>query len=35
MILVTDEMEILLTEGIADRFALGDQREEIVRVLKK
>ena len=34
MMLVTDEAEIWLTEGVADRFTLGDKRKEIVRVLR-
>ena len=35
MLLVTDENEILLTEGIADRFSLGDGRTETIRVLHR
>ena len=34
MLLVTNENEIILTEGIADRFTLGDGREETVQVLE-
>ena len=34
MLLVTDENEIILTEGIADKFTLSDGREETVRVLE-
>ncbi len=34
MLLVTDENEIILTEGIAGRFSLGDERTETVRVLE-
>lgn len=34
MLLVTDENEIILTEGIADRFTLSDGRKETVRVLE-
>lgn len=34
MLLVTDEKEILITEGIADRFTLSDGRTETVRVLE-
>ena len=34
MILVTDENEILLTEGIADQFTLNDGRTETIRVLQ-
>lgn len=34
MLLVTDENEIILTEGIADNFTLSDGRDETVRVLK-
>lgn len=33
MLLVTDENEILLTEGIADKFTLSDGRKEPVQVL--
>ena len=33
MLLVTDENEVILTEGIAGRFALNDDRTESVRVL--
>lgn len=35
MLLVTDQDEILITEGIADRFSLSDGRTETVRVLEK
>lgn len=35
MILVTDEHEVLITEGIADQFALSDGRMETVRVLEQ
>lgn len=35
MLLITDENEIVLTEGIADKFTLGDGRSEIVRVLEE
>lgn len=35
MLLVTDENEIILTEGIADRFELSDGRSETIRVLEK
>lgn len=31
---VTDEGEILVTEGIADRFTLNEGRTETVRVLE-
>ena len=34
MILVTDENEILLTEGIAGQFTLNDGRTETIRVLQ-
>lgn len=34
MLMVTDEHEILLTEGIARRFTLNEGRSETVRVLK-
>lgn len=34
MLLVTDENEIILTEGLADRFTLSTGRTETVRVLK-
>lgn len=34
MLLVTDEEEILVTEGIADRFTLNEGRTETVRVLE-
>jgi len=34
MLLVTDDNEILVTEGIADKFMLSDGRQETVRVLK-
>lgn len=34
MLLLTDEKEILITEGIADRFTLSDGRTETVRVLE-
>lgn len=34
MLMVTDEHEILLTEGIARRFTLNESRSETVRVLK-
>lgn len=34
MLLVTEENEILLTEGIADSFTLSDGRTETIRVLK-
>ena len=34
MLLLTDENEIILTEGIAERFTLGDGRAETVRVLE-
>ena len=34
MLLVTDQNEIILTEGIADRFSLSDGRTETVRVLE-
>ena len=34
MLLVTDEREIRITEGIAERFTLSDGREENVRVLE-
>lgn len=34
MLLVTNENEIILTEGITDRFTLGDGREETVQVLE-
>ncbi len=34
MLMVTDEPEILLTEGIARRFTLNEGRSETVRVLK-
>ena len=33
MLLITDENEIILTEGIADNFTLSDGRDETVRVL--
>lgn len=33
MLLVTDENEIILTEGIADNFTLSDGQDETVRVL--
>ena len=33
MLLITEENEIILTEGIADRFTLREGREETVRVL--
>ena len=35
MLLVTDENEIILTEGIADNFILSDGRKESVLVLKR
>ena len=35
VLLVTDQDEILITEGIADRFSLSDGRTETVRVLEK
>lgn len=35
MLLVTEENEIILTEGIADRFVLDDGRSETVQVLKQ
>lgn len=35
MLLVTDSNEILITEGIADKFTLSDGRQETVRVLEK
>ena len=35
MLMVTDEHEILLTEGIAERFTLSDGRTESVQVLEK
>lgn len=35
MLLATDENEIVLTEGIADKFSLSDGRTETIRVLKK
>lgn len=34
MLLVTDDNEILVTEGIADKFTLSDGRQETVRVLE-
>lgn len=34
MLLVTDDNEILVTEGIADKFMLSDGRQETVRVLE-
>ncbi len=34
MLLVTDENEIILTEGIADKFTLSEGREETVQVLE-
>ena len=34
MLLVTDGNEIILTEGIADKFTLSDGRDETVRVLE-
>ena len=34
MLLVTDEGEILVTDGIADRFTLNEGRTETVRVLE-
>lgn len=34
MLLVTDENEIILTEGIAGKFTLSDGRDETVRVLE-
>lgn len=34
MLLVTDESEIILTEGIVDDFTLSDGRDETVRVLE-
>lgn len=34
MLLVTDQQEIILTEGIADRFSLNEGRNETVRVLE-
>lgn len=34
MLLVTDENEIILTEGIVDKFTLNDGRDETVRVLE-
>ena len=35
MIIVTDDGEILITEGIAGDFTLSDGRTETVRVLEK
>ena len=35
MLLVTNDKEIILTEGIADRFTLSDGRVEAVQVLEK
>ena len=35
MLLVTDEKEVILTEGIADRFTLSSGRTETVRVLER
>lgn len=34
MLLVTDKNEIILTEGVADDFTLGDGRQETIRVLE-
>lgn len=35
MRLVTEDNEVILTEGIADSFVLSDGRDETVRVLKR
>lgn len=35
MLLVTEDNEVILTEGIVDSFVLNDGREEIVRVMKR
>lgn len=35
MLLVTDKNEIIITEGIADRFTLNDGRTETIRVIEK
>ena len=35
MLLVTDDGEILITEGIAQQFTLGENREETVTVLEQ
>lgn len=35
MLLITDENEIILTEGIADQFELSEGRSETIRVLEK
>lgn len=35
MLLVTEDNEVILTEGIADSFVLSDGRDETVRVLKR
>lgn len=35
MLLVTNEKEIIMTEGLADRFTLSDGREETVRILEQ
>lgn len=35
MLLVTDQNEILLTEGISDQFSLDDGRSETIRVIEK
>ncbi|HJC23165.1 MAG TPA: FAD:protein FMN transferase [Candidatus Eisenbergiella merdavium] len=34
MLLVTDQNEIFLTEGIADRFSLNDGRTETIRIMR-
>ena len=34
ILLMTDENEVILTEGIAERFTLSDGRTETVRVLE-
>ena len=33
MLLVTDQNEIILTQGVAERFTLAEGREETVRVI--
>ena len=35
MLLVTEDNEVILTEGIAEQFTLSDGRTETVRVLQK
>lgn len=34
MLLITEEGEILITEGIAEQFTLNEGRTETIRVLK-